>query len=132
MTPTAGKGKKESAETPVVAKTVDTLAFTGMPKGIARTLAYLSTQEDWATSKDIERGTRLRQPEVSISVRSLVERGWVERDNLRRDSKGRPVNIYRMSTSLVDIYREILDHERSKISQVESNMDQLRDLWSVK
>ena len=63
-----------------VGDTIDALSCTGMPKGIARTLAFLSTKDDWATSKDIEKATSLRQPEVSIAVRNLVERGWVERE----------------------------------------------------
>ncbi len=119
----AGKGK--------VNDTIEALASTGMPKGIARTLAFLSSKEDWATSKDIEKATNLRQPEVSIAVRDLEDRGWVERDNLKRESKGRPINIYRMSVDLDKVYTSIEGNEKAKIDEVETNLEHIRELWSL-
>ncbi len=120
-----------SAKEGKVDDTIDALATTGMPKGMARTLAFLSTRNDWATSKDIEEATNLRQPEVSIAVRDLVERGWVERDNLKRESKGRPINIYRMSADLKKVYFSIEERERSKIADMEANLAHIRKLWSL-
>ena len=111
--------------------TIEALASTGMPKGIARTLAYLSSRKDWATSKDIEKATRLRQPEVSIAVRDLEERGWVERDSLKRESKGRPINIYKMSVKLDKVYTTIETDEKAKIGVLEDNLQLIRELWSV-
>ena len=120
-----------SARKGKVDDTIRALASTGMPKGIARTLAYLSSRDDWATSKDIEKATRLRQPEVSIAVRDLEDRGWVERDSLKRESKGRPINIYRMSVQLDKVYSSIEAQEKVKINRVETNLKQIRDLWSL-
>jgi predicted transcriptional regulator len=111
--------------------TIEALAITGMPKGIARTLAYLSSKEDWATSKDIEKATNLRQPEVSIAVRDLEDRGWVERDSLKRESKGRPINIYRMSVKLNKVYTSIEEDQKTKIGAVENNLKHIRDLWAL-
>jgi predicted transcriptional regulator len=119
----AGKGK--------VSDTIEALASTGMPKGIARTLAFLSSKEDWATSKEIEKATKLRQPEVSIAVRDLEARGWVERDSLKRESKGRPINIYKMSVDLDKVYSSIEEDEKAKIHMVENNLKHIRDLWSL-
>ncbi|UCC92222.1 MAG: MarR family transcriptional regulator [Thermoplasmata archaeon] len=111
--------------------TIEALASTGMPKGIARTLAYLSSKEEWATSKDIEKATNLRQPEVSIAVRELEDKGWVERDSLKRESKGRPINIYRMSVKLDKVYTSIEATEKAKIGEVEDNLKHIRDLWAL-
>lgn len=119
----AGKGK--------VSDTIEALSSTGMPKGIARTLAYLTSRDDWATSKDIENATSLRQPEVSIAVRDLEDRGWVERDSLKRESKGRPINIYRMSVNLDRVYSSIEGMEKAKITEVETNLQHIRQLWSL-
>ncbi|NIS18995.1 MAG: MarR family transcriptional regulator [Thermoplasmata archaeon] len=120
-----------SAKKGEVDNTIEALASTGMPKGIARTLAYLSSKENWATSKDIEKATRLRQPEVSIAVRDLEDRGWVERDSLKRESKGRPINIYRMSVDLDQVYSAIESDEKLKIRRVETNLRNIRELWSL-
>ena len=43
---------------------------------VACTLAYLSTVSE-ATSKDLELGSQLRQPEVSIAMRELRKSGWL-------------------------------------------------------
>ncbi|NIU48147.1 MAG: ArsR family transcriptional regulator [Thermoplasmata archaeon] len=94
-------------------------------------MAYLSSKENWATSKDIEKATRLRQPEVSIAVRDLEDRGWVERDSLKRESKGRPINIYRMSVDLDQVYSAIESDEKLKIRRVETNLRNIRELWSL-
>lgn len=40
--------------------------------------------------------TDLRQPEVSVGMRDLVERGWVECEPIPREGKGRPMNRYRL------------------------------------
>ena len=114
-----------------VDETIEVLASTGMPKGTARTLAYLTTKDDWATSRDIEKATHLRQPEVSIAVRTLLERGWVERDSLKRESKGRPINIYRMDVDLSDVYQSIESDEKEKIAEVEENLVHIKELWDV-
>jgi predicted transcriptional regulator len=120
----AGKGR--------VNQTIDVLASTGMPKGTARTLAFLSTKDEWSTSKDIEKATRLRQPEVSIAVRGLLDRGWLERDSLKRESKGRPINIYRMNVDLLEVFRSIEAEEMEKVAEVHANLDQIRELWDIK
>jgi predicted transcriptional regulator len=114
-----------------VDETIEVLASTGMPKGTARTLAYLTTKDDWATSRDIEKATNLRQPEVSIAVRTLLERGWIERDSLKRESKGRPINIYRMDVNLADVYTSIESDQKEKIAEVEENLVHIRELWDV-
>jgi predicted transcriptional regulator len=119
----AGKGR--------VGQTIDVLASTGMQKGTARTLAFLTTKDDWATSKDIEKATRLRQPEVSIAVRGLLDRGWVERDSLKRESKGRPINIYRMNVELNDVYRSIESDEMEKVAEVQANLGHIKELWDI-
>ncbi len=129
-----GKGKakgKAKVDTKMVA-TLEALAAAGFSKGIARTLAFLTTAPDWATSKDIERGTNLRQPEVSIAVRELFNKGWVARDTLKRESKGRPLCIYRMTVDLSEVYKSIDASEREKIAEIEANLKRVRDLWGLK
>ena len=132
MTSKARSAKKDSAGSDRVEQIIDALTITGMPKGMARTLAFLSTKDDWSTSKDIEEVTNLRQPEVSIAVRNLANRGWVEADNLKRESKGRPIRIYRMAVEMSEVYKALEASERVKIADVEANLKAIRDLWKVK
>ena len=117
---------------PKMAKAIDALTAAGMTKGIARTLAFLTTAPDWATSREIERATNLRQPEVSISVRDLINKGWVARDTLKRESKGRPICIYRMAVDLSKVYKAIEASEHEKIGEIEANLKRVRDIWGLK
>ena len=67
------------------------LISSGLSRPVARTLAYLQ-KVDTATSIDLERGTGLRQPEVSIAMRQLIrligskrmrKRSQVKEDRIR-------------------------------------------------
>jgi len=122
------KTARATKDTPLVTS----LSATGMPKGVARTLSTLSTASDWLTSKDIERATRLRQPEVSIAVRELMARGWIQQDALREGAKGRPVYIYRMVADLKRIFDDIRAHEAERINAIEGNLDSIASAWGVK
>lgn len=46
------------------------------------------------TTHEIMEETGLRQPEVSIGVRDLKARGWLETQPIPREGKGRPMNQY--------------------------------------
>ena len=108
------------------------LSATGMPKGVARTLALLSTAGDWLTSQDIERETRLRQPEVSIAVRELLDRGWLARDAVKVGAKGRPVYTFKMAVDLRRVFEDLRTSEAGRIDAIKGNLDRIREMWDLK
>jgi len=55
-------------------KIIHIFAELGMPKNLAKTLMYIS-QVDECRSAEIEHGTNLRQPEVSIAMQQLQKKG---------------------------------------------------------
>ena len=61
------------------------------------------------TSRDLERITDLRQPEVSIAITSLSKRKWVCVSSQINANKGRPVKIFALSKAIDDILDEIRD-----------------------
>jgi len=124
--------KATSARTREDSGLVSALSATGMPKGVARTLALLSTAGDWLTSQDIERETRLRQPEVSIAVRELLGRGWLARDAVKVGAKGRPVYTFKMAVDLRQVYDDLRASESERIDAIKGNLDRIRDMWGVK
>ena len=87
-------------------QTAELLASLGVPKNQAIVLVYLS-QQPAATSRAIERGTDLRQPEVSVAMSGLIEKGWVEYKESKSESKGRPVKVYRMRREWGSIIEQI-------------------------
>lgn len=111
--------------------TIRALIYTGMEKYTASILAFLISEKDWVTSKDIVKATNLHQPVVSITIRDLENRGWVERDRSKKRYRGRPLNIYRMSVDIDEVYSLIENDEKSKIHGVEDNLKDLREMWSL-
>ncbi len=68
----------------------------GTKRNVAKVLVFLANTPE-ATSRAIERGTDLRQPEVSIAMRYLIEQNWITSRESKAESKGRPVKIYELA-----------------------------------
>ncbi|MGA8377842.1 MAG: helix-turn-helix domain-containing protein, partial [Methanoregula sp.] len=62
----------------------------GIKKNAAKVLVFLANSSE-ATSHAIERGTDLRQPEVSLAMRYLMDQGWIMSWESKAESKGRPL-----------------------------------------
>ncbi|WP_165078025.1 helix-turn-helix domain-containing protein [Methanogenium sp. MK-MG] len=96
----------------------DLLTEIGLKRNVAKVLIYLAMTEE-ATSREIERSSDLRQPEVSIAMRTLKENEWIESRESKAESKGRPVKIYRLSKSINEIMDLI---EKNKREEVENQL----------
>ncbi len=108
-------------------KVVQLFAELGMTKNVAKTLMYIS-QFDECKCADVERGADLRQPEVSIAMQEIRQRGWVEKRNLNKKGKGRPAHIYKPTTNLSEI---IKDFEKEKLKEVETIKNDLSELKNL-
>lgn len=105
--------------------TVELLTRTGMPKNAARALLFLATREE-TTSVEIEKATGLRQPEVSIAMQELRRRRWVDKRDVKKEGKGRPVHAYRLSVTFDDIVEAIARDERRKIEGIRRTIRRLK------
>src|SRR3990170_5256160 len=105
--------------------TVDLLTRTGLPKNVAKALVFLSKREE-TTSVEIEKATGLRQPEVSIAMQELRRRKWVDKRDIKKEGKGRPVHSYRLSVPWSEILAQIDREEQSKIERIEANRKKLK------
>ena len=104
---------------------MDLLIRTGMSRNVAKTLVFLSKREE-TTSVEIEKATGLRQPEVSIAMQELRRRRWVEKRDIKKEGKGRPVHAYRLATPFGEIVDLIAREERAKIEDIETNIRKMR------
>ena len=85
------------------------LISSGLSRPVARTLAYLQ-KVDTATSIDLEQGTGLRQPEVSIAMRELKPLDWIdESEEKKRNEQNAMVN-WRFTTKDARIKLKRLYH----------------------
>lgn len=81
----------------------------GLKRYVAKTLVFLSSAKE-ATSRAIERGTDLRQPEVSIAVGDMLKSGWIRNRESMVKGQGRPIKVY----ELVKTFPEVLDSIEKK------------------
>ncbi|OPX63765.1 MAG: hypothetical protein A4E29_00180 [Methanomassiliicoccales archaeon PtaB.Bin134] len=106
---------------------VDLLVNTGMPKNVAKTLAFLRKKEE-TTSVEIEIMTALRQPEVSIAMQELRRRKWVIKRDIKKEGKGRPVHAYKLAIPFDKIIETLEKEERKRMESIEKNIEQLKAL----
>ena len=85
---------------------IDILSDIGLKSGESRILVVLFKGYD-LTSRELERISDLRQPEVSIAINQLIKRKWVWVTSHITEKKGRPVKVYSLSRTIDDILDEI-------------------------
>jgi predicted transcriptional regulator len=86
---------------------------------VAALITYLANVTE-ASSRDIEVGTNLRQPQVSIGMRALRQNNWIEQRNIKTEEKGRPMIVYKLSVPIEEIiqhYEEVKNSETAKTMQ---------------
>jgi predicted transcriptional regulator len=111
-------------------KAVQLFAGLGMPKNLAKTLMYIS-QVDECRSADVEQGADLRQPEVSIAMQELRNRGWAEVQSFKKKKgKGRPIHIYKTTMPLSQVMEEIEQEKTKELEAVKDNMLELKNIFN--
>ncbi len=108
-------------------KAVQLFVKLGMPKNLAKTLLFVS-QFDECKCTDVEQGTNLRQPEVSVAMQELRRHNWVKKRNLKKKGKGRPVHVYRSAADLSEILKVV---ELEKLKEVEAVKNDISELKTI-
>lgn len=102
----------------------ETLQKLGAQQNVAAMITYLMNV-DKATSREIEIGTDLRQPEVSICAKTLRYNGWLEENDIKKGGKGRPLRVYKLKVSI----DKIIDHfEKERIKESSEIMQSIQKL----
>ena len=91
---------------------VNDLQGLGVNRNVANLITYLKDVEE-GSSRDIEIATGMRQPEVSIAMRTLRSMGWISEHEVKSPGKGRPLKIYALSTTI----EEIVEHYEAEKNQ---------------
>ncbi|MDI9396016.1 MAG: transcriptional regulator [Euryarchaeota archaeon] len=89
---------------------INMLQSLGLPRTESTAIVCLKVCNE-LRSLHIELVSGLRQPEVSVAMRPLRNRGWVdERSEKRNKGKGRPVKYYKLTVPFPQII-QILEEE---------------------
>jgi predicted transcriptional regulator len=109
---------------------VNLLHSLGIQRNVAKVITYLAIAGE-STSRDLERGTEMRQPEVSIAMRTLHRENWVdERDVKSSEGKGRPHKVYTLITPVDEIIRLIEEERQKEIAEAMQSIQKLKELAS--
>jgi predicted transcriptional regulator len=106
---------------------VQGLQSLGVNRNVASLIVYFKNVEE-GTSRNIERATGMRQPEVSIAMRTMRERNWITEREIKGDGKGRPMKIYRITVSIDDIIAHYEDMKRSESSRAMQSIQRLKEI----
>jgi predicted transcriptional regulator len=105
----------------------DTLIELGLKRNVAKVLTYLKNVED-VTSRDLEMGSDLRQPEVSIAMRELEELGWIGEREEKKPGKGRPYKIYKLETNIESIIEHLEAQKKKESQEMMASIKRLKEL----
>ena len=109
---------------------VDDLITLGLSRPVARTLAYLQ-QVNEITSVELEMGTDLRQPEVSIATNQLKERGWINEREKKKIGKGRPYKIYSLKIGFNEVVGQLEKQQRKAVEETHKSIKRLKELGKL-
>jgi len=109
---------------------VETLRDLGVLRNMALLIAYLAGTEE-ASSKDIETGADLSQSGVSIAVRTLREKGWIEERRIKGGKKGRLMKVYKLKVEIDEIIRHFERMKLHESAQVMMSIQRLKELASA-
>jgi len=88
---------------------IDMLQSLGLPRTEATAIVCLKDCRE-LRSLHIELVSGLRQPEVSVAMRPLRDKGWVdERSEKKNKGKGRPVKYYQLTVPFPQIVQVLED-----------------------
>ncbi len=100
---------------------IDRLKQAGVKKHVALSLVFTAGKGE-ATRREIEEATNLKQPEVSIATQEMRVNGWMDKRDIMKEGKGRPVHCYMLVKPLEEIMKEIEEEERARIKEMENNL----------
>jgi predicted transcriptional regulator len=98
----------------------------GVRKNVATVLVFFVNIPE-TTSREIERGTGLRQPEVSIAIKHMAEQGWIKIQAIPSERQGRPVKKYSLGIPVKEIVAALETSKKSEINNRLARIRKLRD-----
>jgi len=109
---------------------VETLRSLSVPRNVATLITFLANVDE-ASSREIEMGSDLRQPEVSIAMRTLRDNNWIEEKEIKREGKGRPMKVYSLRAKIDEIIRHFEEEKLHESAQAMESIQRLKQLIST-
>jgi len=98
----------------------------GMKTNVAKVLVFLANAAE-STSRDIERGIDMRQPEVSLAMKYMAGQGWITSNEIPSVKKGRPNKKYSLALPVKDIVAVIEKNAKNEAIQQLALVKKMRE-----
>lgn len=99
----------------------DLLVALDMRRNSVKVLIYMAEHEE-VTSDELEVALDIGQPSVSAAIKEIGAKGWLEVEQIRTESKGRPRHKYRLSKDFLTIAKEIEEMTRKLIVNINGGL----------
>jgi predicted transcriptional regulator len=109
---------------------IETLQGLNVSRNVATLITFLANVHE-ATSREIEMGAGLRQPEVSIAMHTLRENNWVNEREVKAEGKGRPMKVYQLSLPLNKIIEYYESKKKTESVQAMQAIQKLREMTTA-
>jgi len=109
---------------------IEALKSLNVPRNVATLITYLTNTNE-STSREIEMGTSLRQPEVSIAMRTMRQNNWIDEHDVKTEGKGRPMKIYKLSVPIEKIIQLYEDEKHKEAAETMQAIQRLKELSSA-
>ena len=109
---------------------VQGLESLGMNRNVAGLITYLKEVKE-GSSRDIETATGLRQPEVSIAMRTLRQNNWVNERDVKTEGKGRPMKIYKLGVPIEEIIKHCEEVKNRESARAMGSILRLKEMIST-
>lgn len=109
---------------------IEALRNLKVPRNVAALITYLANARK-ASSREIEMGTNLRQPEVSIGMRVLRNNNWVEEQYIKAEGKGRPMIVYNLRVPIETIIKYYEEESNRESTKAMGAIQRLRELTTT-
>ena len=102
----------------------------GMKRTVACVITFLKDQNQ-RYLKDIEKATRLSQPEVSKVMQTLRERDWLSENYIKSNGEGRPFKIYALRATIDEIINYYEAEKSKEYARASEAIQKLKDMSSA-
>ena len=109
---------------------VNGLQSLGINRNAAKLITYLKDVDE-SSSRDIEITTDLRQPDVSIALRTLRSMGWLSERDAKGSGKGRPQKIYALRATIEEIIGHYETEKNQESTRTIEAIQRLKELSSA-
>ena len=110
---------------------IDALRSVNVPRNVATLITFLANMDEASTSREIEMATDLRQPEVSIAMRTLRNNNWLAEREIKAEGKGRPTKIYTLSVPFGEIIKHYEDMKNSETARTMQAIQRLKEITAT-